>query len=365
MSTPNPDPTPEAGAPADSRWRVPRALAPALAVAAVFYLKGVFYGRFTLGDSEQLPLPDFAWEKVGASFEIVVRDFLSRQTLQLSATAVVFFWLATVGFSLWVILRFLEGGSLRGRIVTIGLPAVASVVAVVQTLPRGADYGRDWILIRLPRSLLYTFAEETGLNAAFERAGTAKIVMLENLLSGLIISALLFVVAAVCTILWVGRRRSGEENKEPPDAGEAAARDVEWQRQRYRTLQSLLFLGAAVLVIGVLNVRQLLLWPAGFLGEGDAASVKTLVGGYSATLGFYWTMILVALYLPATLALRHESSLLAHRALPEATPKEHRKWLSEEKLSPSVAAQLSHLLAVVSPVLAGGPLALVSGLVGK
>lgn len=356
MSNEGADLTSEASAPADSRWLVPRSLAPALAVAAVFYLKGVFYNRFTLGDREQLPLPDFAWGKVGASFEIVVRDFLSRQTLQLSATAVVLFWLAAVGFSLWVMLRFLRDGGLRGRLAAVALPVVGSAVAIFQTLPRGGEYGKDWILIRLPRSLLYTFAEETGLNAAFEQAGAAKIVMLENLLSGLIISALLFLVVAVVTILWIGRRR--------PDPDESADEHVEWQRERYKALQSLLFLGAAVLVIGVLNVRQLLLWPAGFLGEGDAEHVKTLVGGYSATLGFYWAMILVALYLPATLALRHESSQLAHRALPEATPKERRKWLAEEKLRPSITAQLSHLVAVVSPVLAGGPLALVSGLVG-
>ncbi len=356
MTNENPHSTPEAGDLAKSRGFDLRPFTPALAVAAVFYLKGAFYGRFTLSDQEQLPLPDFAWEKVGASFEIVVRDFLSRQALQLSATAVVFFWLATVAFCLWVMLRLLKGRKLPGRIAVVAVPALASAVAIFQTLPRGVDYGQDWILIRLPRSLLYTFAEETGLNDAFERAGAARIVVLENLLSGLIISALVFLVFATCTIV-AGRR--------PPDGAGRKDEEAGWHRERQRTLQFLLFLGAAILVIGVLNVRQLLLWPVGFLADGDAENVKILVGGYSATLGFYWTMILVALYLPSTLALRHDSRLLARRALRDASPKERRKWLSEEKLTPSVTAQLSHLLALVSPVLAGGPLALASGLVGK
>ena len=65
-------------------------------------------------------------------------------------------------------------------------------------------------------------------------------------------------------------------------------------------------------------------------------------------------LLLLGFYLPTILLLRRAATQLAARK--KATLAEQREWIQTEKLAPSPRARLSHLAAVLGPVLAGGPL---------
>ncbi|MCP4663209.1 MAG: hypothetical protein GY856_48070 [bacterium] len=310
-------------------WRALRALAPVVAVAAVFQAAGSFYERF---DLKQLGLahgPD--WQKVGSALEVVTKDFLNRHSLHLSAAALALCWLVTVGICTYVILRSRQ--QRRLRLAVLAIPVLATAWVLLQ-----AKQGTTFILVSLPRELLKAFFRYTGVE---------DLTTVENFLTALVLSALAFIIAGAVAILLA-----------------EDAQGTERLRERYQRLQIVLYTGAAMLVVGVLHVNSILQWPAVFLSEADAKILKMLADGYSADTGLYWTMILLAVYLPSTLVLRAEAWILARRTLSRSTAKEHKEWLLKEKLSPSLLGQLSHLVAILGPFLAGGPLATLLTLAG-
>ena len=119
-------------------------------------------------------------------------------------------------------------------------------------------------------------------------------------------------------------------------------------------LELLLYCGTSMLIAGILHVHQILRWPGAFLGEDEAEVVRTLANGFTATTGLYWSLLLLGFYLPTILLLRRVAEQLARK---KATPAERRQWIEAEKLAPSPRERLSHLAAVLGPLIAGGPLA--------
>jgi len=322
---------PGAIAPTPLAWRLLRALAPVGAVAAVFEAEGCFYRWFGLKPFALSQDPD--WQQIGPALEIVTKDFLHRHSLHLSAAALVLCWLVTVGTCAFVILRSRQQRQRWLRLAVLAIPALATAWVLFQ-----AGRGTTFILVKLPRELLKAF---------FGHLGAENLTTVENFLTALVISALAFITAGAFAIL-LAEDAPGPERL----------------RDRYQKLQILLYTGAAMLVVGVLHVNAVLQWPVIFVGEGDAKNLKMLADGYSADTGLYWTLILLAVYLPSTLMLRAEAWGLARRTLCQATAKERKQWLLKEKLTPSLLGQLSHLVAILGPLLAGGPLSALLTLIG-
>jgi hypothetical protein len=134
-----------------------------------------------------------------------------------------------------------------------------------------------------------------------------------------------------------------------------------------RQLRELFYLGAALMVIFVVETGSELLWAASLLqagkgGEGEA--VNKLALGAALNLGVYGVTLLLAIHLPAvwvlTTTVRNAVAVLK----PDA-PERQESWLTQQGLASSTTQYLTQVVTVLSPLWAGFPLAkLVEYLVG-
>ncbi len=322
---------------ASAPWPAIFAAAPILTVVVIFMTRSAFYGIFDLS-GPTMRLTGLGWQPAASSPAIVAGDFLSRHTLHVSASILTLFWLTTFAGAIHVVLRAL--GERRPRQYGAAALLVLTTAAVVFLTQR--EDGMDLILIQLPRELRaelldHVFAPATALGEGAEMV-KERLVATEKLLGGLVISALACLTFSACALLWAG-----------------CCRDEEALRRRYRMLELLLYCGTAMLIAGILHVHQILRWPGAFLGEGEAEVVRTLANGFTATTGLYWSLLLLGFYLPTILLLRRAAAQLARRK--KKTLAEQRQWIEAEKLAPSPRERLSHLAAVLGPLIAGGPLA--------
>lgn len=164
-------------------------------------------------------------------------------------------------------------------------------------------------------------------------------------------AAFLLVAGACACLLDIHRGPAGASVSDAEKHQElAAALNVQSRR-----LQSVLFAGAAVLVAGVVEVDSLYHWALSLtnLSKEEAAAVTS-----SATVptGTFFSLFLAAAYLPAALILRERGMALARSALPLDGPAAHGQWLQNNGLGISITSQVTSLLALLGPVLAGGPL---------
>lgn len=166
------------------------------------------------------------------------------------------------------------------------------------------------------------------------------------------LTAAFLVVAGACACLLDIPRGA-------PGAGVSAAEDLQQLAAslnvQSRRLQSVLFAGAAVLVAGVVEVDSLYHWALSLtkLNENQAAAVTASA---IVPTGTFFSLFLAAAYLPAALILRERGMALARSALPLEGPAAQGQWLHNNGLGTSVASQVTSLLALLGPVLAGGPL---------
>ncbi|MCP4654383.1 MAG: hypothetical protein GY856_03080 [bacterium] len=109
-----------------------------------------------------------------------------------------------------------------------------------------------------------------------------------------------------------------------------------------------------------MHINLLLSWSASFLGEGDAEIVDRLIVGYSALIGFRWTIILGAIYVPTAMLLNRQAWSLA--CSERSTEEKRLEWLKTEDLAPSTFKRLRSIVVVLSPLLAGGPVTAVLNL---
>ena len=125
-----------------------------------------------------------------------------------------------------------------------------------------------------------------------------------------------------------------------------------------RRLQAVLFAGAAVLVAGVIEVDALFAWAVSLAdlggypdGAGKAVTATAVVP--TATI---FSLFLAGAYIPAALILRQRAATLASIAVGTAAPADRSKWLQDKGLSISISTQVSSLVALLGPILAGAPL---------
>ncbi len=299
-------------------------LAPLLALAFFFQVDAGFYGLYN-PSAPALKEP-LHWQETDSSLALVVDDFLGRFSLYLSAAAILFVWLCLVGICLAVIWQSTRHRQRWLRILVAFAPFAFAEYLLIQ-----AWLGKDWILIKLPRQLIEGFFRG------------AELLTVECCLSGIITSALIFLVFSHTALLV------------PVDEADSTR-----LRERNRWLEILLWAGATILIVGVMHINLLLSWSASFLGEGDAEIVDRLIVGYSALIGFRWTIILGAIYVPTAMLLNRQAWSLA--CSERSTEEKRLEWLKTEDLAPSTFKRLRSIVVVLSPLLAGGPVTAVLNL---
>lgn len=177
----------------------------------------------------------------------------------------------------------------------------------------------------------------TLVNETFARTGLRGVSVLPNALHGLSFASVALVLAASCAAL--GR---------PPGTGDR----VDHLVRQLRRLQVLLYVSALALVAGVVEVTALMRWSTVLLPSSAAAdAIRSLATIWPAIVGTTYTLLLIAVFVPAMAILAHRGRALA----PDRDPKAADRWMEEQGLRSPLTAQVSRVLAVLGPLLAGGP----------
>lgn len=158
-----------------------------------------------------------------------------------------------------------------------------------------------------------------------------------RLFDSMSLTATICLAFAACATLWQHR-----VNEAPTEEDVA---------RRATLLRYVLYVGAALLAMSVLRLSATLTWGASFLTPDSEAgrSVATLVSGISSSLGAYFTLLMLGMYLPAAMLLRGRARRLAEGE----TAADKDKWLSDRGLALSFADYLPRVIALLGPLLAG------------
>lgn len=176
-----------------------------------------------------------------------------------------------------------------------------------------------------------------------------------NLLLGLTSVALILVTLA-CSATLVGLDPTPAANSKgvkisSTDAHAMAPRLA----SRKELLTLLIYVCALALIVGVFEIYALHRWPAHhFEGSMNQEAFDRFAASFAAACGFFFSLLLAGIYLPASIALRIRSVNLLP---PEVKSKEQReKWMeqnSHQGLFASTRQQFSRVVMILGPMLVG------------
>jgi hypothetical protein len=140
------------------------------------------------------------------------------------------------------------------------------------------------------------------------------------------------------------------------------AQDDAGLRARAESLRLLLYLGGGVLVSGVVYIKLLHDWPLALICGKQAGTLFTeLSSHWPVVVATYWSLMLIAIFVPAQISLARAARKLASRQLKHDTApvseKEIGAWLDERGLRASPAKQIAQFVALLSPWLTSVPVA--------
>jgi hypothetical protein len=132
--------------------------------------------------------------------------------------------------------------------------------------------------------------------------------------------------------------------------------------ERIKLLRILLYTGMFQLVISTLRLSATFHWATSFFLSQDennpaaatamVKSLERLASTLSSIEAATYTLILIAIYVPAIFILRNRAYLLiSQEDCP--TPPSREKWLEERGLNISVSAYIPRMAALLAPLLAG------------
>jgi hypothetical protein len=122
----------------------------------------------------------------------------------------------------------------------------------------------------------------------------------------------------------------------------AGARDLQCLADQTRRLRIGLFIAAALLVAGVMEVSLLLHWPPARLPPRDAAAIIILADTVSIGNGTVLSLLLVPPYGVASLIVFDRVQVRAAQLMPDRTKRE--EWLTDNGLASLPAQQLLRVL---------------------
>ena len=118
----------------------------------------------------------------------------------------------------------------------------------------------------------------------------------------------------------------------------------------HRAITMILALSTIFLAVSIFRVTALGRWVESYYpDESVARDIRVLFDSVIQTWGIYFSMMLAAVYVPSTLLLRWRIAHAAH-GLPSGTPP---NWLDPSWLKTSYTQELTRVLAVLAPFLAG------------
>jgi hypothetical protein len=151
---------------------------------------------------------------------------------------------------------------------------------------------------------------------------------------------------------------------EPPGKRDPIAH-LRSQQQRIREL---LYLGAVLMVLGVIEMYQLWHWHGVHLPQAEAVISDRLARSIAAGFGGFFTAVLLAVYVPSALVVGTESRQLVQSELAsregDTSPAEVAKALESHGFASSPLEHMGRIAALLGPVAAGfmgGPLGSVLG----
>lgn len=129
-------------------------------------------------------------------------------------------------------------------------------------------------------------------------------------------------------------------------------------------LRNVLYIGAIMLVCGIVNMGAWMRWPAALLKNPDQVEAFTgMALGVTTYWGAAFTVITIAAYVPPALYLRSQALHLHERIHPETGAAEREKWLRAEGFTISEGAKPAPIIAMAGPLLAG-PLSSILNILG-
>lgn len=132
-------------------------------------------------------------------------------------------------------------------------------------------------------------------------------------------------------------------------------RPPEHLRAQIRRLRVVLYLGAAVLVAGTLLTSAYHHLPIPQLADGHREAGELLAGGVTFVTGALWSLVLLAMYVPAALILDRRAWAVATARDGESPARQG--WLEEEGLTSRWYGTLLRVTAILAPFLSSGPAA--------
>jgi hypothetical protein len=129
-------------------------------------------------------------------------------------------------------------------------------------------------------------------------------------------------------------------------------------RMRCAALRTTLAAGATVLAAAVIVARVLQGWVLGFLPDSDQQALRAVADNWTMAIGTYWTLVLVAAYVPAAIIAHHFAIKMADTRQRAPDDKRTRdQWMEDEGLNVTLKGQVARILMMLAPWLSGGPLA--------
>ncbi|MEM7170261.1 MAG: hypothetical protein AAF530_08815 [Pseudomonadota bacterium] len=133
-----------------------------------------------------------------------------------------------------------------------------------------------------------------------------------------------------------------------------AEADLVLLRGQMRRLKTLLNLGSAVLVTGILHLIVWGRWPASLVGD-DKVSDQVL--HLANSVGIYWgaayTLMIIAFYAPASLVISRRAEVTLKRFPEQAGGLDVSAWMKKVGLSAAPIHQLPQVAMMLAPLLAG------------
>lgn len=152
-----------------------------------------------------------------------------------------------------------------------------------------------------------------------------------------------------------------QEGKPAPGNNQENQSDPSNDITHYMAAQSqeckvIFYFGAAVLVTAIIRLHAFFGWAISYYPREsgvDATGLRHLLESIATTWGIFATLLLLAMYLPIYITLRHRSFHLVHRCQHGECRAKHRKWLKRNGFVTSNAQLLSKAAAMLSPFLVG------------
>jgi len=306
---------------------------PALGAITVFILDAIFTSAINLADpsfrlaniGNDIDIPTFA--KFATDPEIIATEFKNRLLYYFSELTVTFFFITTIFVSCIFIHASLAEAD-------ISRPRLAFLLILVPGI----------VLFYVNSQTYRSYALIENLLSTLEKYSQVNVQMINRLQSGISIFAIFLLISAFCAVLI---KTDGDNS-----------RIIEHLRIQRKRLMVLLYLGASLLVAGVAAIYFADRWIASlpsqmFISGNYAKAMTEIVNAHTSVKGFFYTMLLLSMYVPATYIFELRGDSIYYLENPAGTPEHRTQWLKENGVFISLKESFANITILFAPVMAG------------